>query len=193
MSYNVYLAGLHMVGSVAAAGGEPTVVLLPGDERYRLTVPHLSVRCGTSAETMTVMSPVEFVSTAAESDGASLTLKEPMESLIENHYLAFQLRNGHMVVDTVQSVSVDGEVMTITLATEPEEPVAAGTRVYRFGDTDVPGHFQTTLSADAETEFEAPAPGRFVAGDYGFPFIVHITNSDDQAVFLDAVCAYIDV
>lgn len=193
MSYNVYLAGLQTVGTVAASGTVATVVPLPGDERYRLTVPHLAVRCGATAETLTVMGVVEFGITKGESVGNALTLREPIETLIDNHYVAYHLPDGQIMVDTVQSVSVAGEEMTVNLVSTPAEVVPAGTRLYRFGEPDGENHFRTTLTASAETEFEAPAPGRFIAGDYGYPFVVHITNSDDQSVFLDAVCAYIDV
>lgn len=193
MSYNVYLAGLRTVGTVASSGGEATVIPLPGDERYRLTVPHMAVRCGATAETLTVMGVVEFAATESDSVDNAVVLREPMETLIDNHYVAYHRPDGQMIVDTVLSVSVDDEVMTLNLTSTPDEVIPAGTRIYRFGEPTDGTHFRTTLTADAETEFEAPAPGRFVASDYGYPFVVHITNGDDGSVFLDAICAYIDI
>jgi hypothetical protein len=193
MSYNVYLAGLRTVGTVAASGDEPMVVGLAGDERYRLTVPHMAVRCGTTGETLTVMGVVEFAATESDSEDNAVVLREPMETLIENHYVAYHRPDGEIIVDTVLSVSVEDEVMTLNLTSTPDDVIPAGTRIYRFGEPSDGTHFQTTLTAEAETEFEAPAPGRFVASDYGYPFVVHITNADNESVFLDAICAYIDI
>lgn len=39
---------------------------------------------------------------------------------------------------------------------------------------------------------EALTPGRFIASDDGYPFLVHVTNNNDKPVLLDTALEYID-
>jgi hypothetical protein len=187
MSYRFYAEYLAPIGSKAGSAGVDTVIPVSGCEGLRLTIPQLAVSCGATPQTLTILQ-VEEMDQIAEFNvpGKTLTLESIDIDLADKH-IAIEKEDGTYLFTTV--VSSAAKVHTLTDA-PPADTKLTGT-AFIFCDTDSELAQSAALAANTDYELEAPAPGRFIARDFCFPMIIHITNTTNPTTVRGGAAVYI--
>ncbi|HAK46098.1 MAG TPA: hypothetical protein DCO79_09320 [Spirochaeta sp.] len=187
MSYRFYAEYLAPIGSKVGSAGTDTVIPVPGCEGLRLTIPQLQISCGTTPQTLTILQ-VEEMDQIAEFNvtGKTLTLETIEDDLADKH-IAIEKEDGTFFFTTVASSAA--KVHTLTDA-PPADTKLTGT-AFIFCDTDSELAQTAALAANTENEIEAPAPGRFIARDFCFPLIIHITNTTNPTTVRGGTAVYI--
>lgn len=187
MSYRLYAEHIAPIGSKAGEAGVDTVLPVAGSEGLRLTIPQLQVSCGATPQTLTVLQVQDMDKiTAFNVSGKTLTL-DTMDDDLADLYVAIEKDDGTFFYTTV--ISSAAKVHTLTDA-PPADTKLTGT-AFIFCDTDSELAQSVSLKANTENEFESPAPGRFIARDFCFPLIIHITNTTNPTTVRGGAAVYI--
>jgi len=187
MSYRFYAEYLAPIGSKVGSAGVDTVIPVPGCEGLRLTIPQLAVSCGATPQTLTILQVEEMDQVGAFNvAGKTLTL-ETIDADLEDLYVAIEKEDGTFFFTPVASSIA--KVHTLTDA-PPADTKISGT-VFIFCATGSELSQTVALLANTENELEAPAPGRFIARDFCFPLIIHLTNTTNPATVRGGAAVYI--
>lgn len=192
---NALIRRWNRVGAKTAAAGTPIVVGLdPAGSFGRIIIQRLSVACGATAETLTVMQVLgkDKVTALAAAGQKILKIAEANAlGIAANDYLGLQLADGRIQFSKVTAVgaAVDGEI-PVTVEDNLLNYIEANSGLFYFG-APADGHEQETLAANATTVFEAEY-GYFGANEKGHPILLHINNITNAATLKAVVFPTID-
>ena len=187
MSYRFYAEYLKPIGSKVGTAGTDTVIPIQGHEGLRLTIPRLSVSCGATPQTLTILQVEDMDQVTAFDVGAETITLESIEADLSDKHIAIEKEDGTFLFTTVSATAA--KVQTLNDA-PPADTKLTG-RAFIFCDTNSELAQTEALAANSYNELEAPAPGRYIAADFNFPLIIHITNTTDPATVRGGAAVYI--
>ena len=187
MSYRFYAEHLAPIGSKAGTTAGDTIMPIQGHEGLRLTIPRLTIVCGETPQILTVLQVEDMDQISAFDAGAKTLTLETIEDDLADKHIAIEKEDGTFFFTTV--VSSAAKVHTLT-DEPPADTKIVGT-VFVFCDVDSELAQSEALLANTENELESPAPGRFIARDFNFPLILHITNTTDPTYVRGGAAVYI--
>ena len=189
MGYNVNLERVRNIAGKKEAIGTDILVPIQAENDKRITVPCLLARCGATAQTLTVLQvkSLDYVAAAALGGQNVVTIVESAEDLAGRE-VGIQLADGSWFFSKVTASAAKAQTLADNL---PAEGVAKDARFAIFNLPSEDGNEAIPLSANELANLQAPCPGLFVAEDFGFPVILHLTNETDQAEILGGTVAYI--
>ena len=189
MGYNVNLERVKNIASKTEEVGTEIVVPIQAENDKRITVPCVLARCGATAQTLTVLQvkSMDYVAVAALGGQNKVTISESAEDLT-GRQVGIQLADGSWFFSSVTASAAKEQTLAANL---PEEGAAKDARFAIFNLPSEDGNGVIPLSANELANLQAPCPGLFVAEDFGYPMILHLTNETDQAEILGGTVAYI--
>ncbi|MDC7225202.1 MAG: hypothetical protein PQJ61_00395 [Spirochaetales bacterium] len=187
MSYRFYAEHIKPIGSKEGSAGNDTVIPVSGCEGLRLTIPRLSVSCGATPQVLTVLQVEDMDQISAFDTGGKTLTFDTIETDLADKHIAVEKEDGTFFFTTVTSSAA--KVHTLTDAPPADTKIAGN--VYIFCDTDSELVQTEALAANTENNLEAPAPGRFIARDFCFPLIIHITNTTNPTTVRGGAAVYI--
>lgn len=188
MSYRFYCERVEPIGQKTEAAGTDIVLPVNGYEGMRLTIPFLSVQCAATAQLLSILQVKEYDRISAfNAAEKKITVNQIGEDL-EDIYIAAEKNDGEYFFSKVSDS--EGKVHTVT------DPFQEGTLkpAGRFFVFSSPGDEESqcaVLDAEKVNNLSLDAPGVFVARDFCFPVIIHITNGTNAAKLLAGIAAYI--
>ena len=189
MGYNVNLERVRDIAGRTAAVGTDILVPIQAENDKRITVPCLLARCGATAQTLTVLQvrSLDYVAADAAGGQNKVTIVESAEDLA-GRQAGVQLPDGSWFFTEVTASAAKEQTLSANL---PAGGVAKNARFAIFNLPAEDGNMVIPLDGNGTTKLEAPCPGLFVARDFGFPVILHLTNETNQARILGGTAAYI--
>ena len=189
MGYNVNLERVKNIAGKKEAIGTDILVPIQAENDKRITVPCLLAKCGATAQTLTVLQvkSLDYVAAAALGGQNVVTIVESAEDLT-GRQIGIQLGDGSWFFSEVTATSLKQQALTENL---PADGVEKDARFAIFNLPSEDGNEAIPLAADELANLQAPCPGLFVAEDFGFPVILHLTNDTNPAEILGGTVAYI--
>ncbi|MBI9103752.1 MAG: hypothetical protein JEY99_15155 [Spirochaetales bacterium] len=187
MSYRFNAERVMPIGSKTGSAGVNTIVPVEGCDGLRLTIPHLEVSCGATPQTLTILQVEDQDLITAFDTGSKTITLEAVDDDLEDLHVAIEKEDSSFAFTTVASSAA--KIHTLTDA-PPADTKLTG-RLFIFCTTDGENAQSTALEANTENELTAPAPGRFIARDFCYPLIIHITNATNPATLRGGAAVYI--
>jgi len=189
MGYNVNLERVRNIAGRTEEVGTDIIVPIQAENDKRITVPCLLARCGATAQTLTVLQvkSLDYVAAAALGGQNAVTITESAEDLT-GRQVSVQLADGSWFFSEVTGSDAKAQTLAANL---PAEGAAKDARFAIFNLPAEDGNEVLPLAANELANLQAPCPGLFVAEDFGFPVVLHLTNETNQAEILGGTVAYI--
>jgi len=187
MSYRFYAERVAPIGSKTGSAGVDTIMPLEGCDGLRLTVPHLSISVGETAQTLTILQVEDQdLISAFDGPGKTVTL-ETLDSDLSGRQVALEKSDGSFFFTSVAS----SDEKVHTLAGTPPATTKVTGRLYLFCAPGGELAQSVALEESKNHELSAPAPGRFMARDFCYPLILHLTNTTNPATIRGGSMVYI--
>jgi len=188
MSYRFYPERVEPIGSKAGVADTDMIVPVTGYDGMRVTIPLLSIVTGATAQVLTVLQ-VKVIDTMAEIDsGTKKVTLETIEDDLAGRYAAMETVDGDWFISKVTASAA--KVHTLEDAF-PADGLKVDGRFFLFAPVDDDLNQIVSLEASKETVLSEPAPGRFAAGDYCYPLILHMTNDTNALTLQGGMAVYI--
>ncbi len=187
MSYRFYAERVMPIGSKAGSAGVDTIMPIEGCDGLRLTIPHLSISLGATPQVLTILQVEEQDIIKAFDNAAETITLDTNEEDLEDLHIALEQTDGTWFFTTVASSAA--KVHTLNLA--PPATTKIEGRAFIFCAVDGENAQSVSLSANNNHELSASAPGRFIARDFCYPMILHLTNATNPATVRGGAAVYI--
>ena len=105
MSYRFYAEYLKPIGSKVGTAGTDTVIPIQGHEGLRLTIPRLSVSCGATPQTLTILQVEDMDQVAAFDVGAETITIESIDADLADKHIAIEKEDGTFFFTTVSATA----------------------------------------------------------------------------------------
>lgn len=185
--FNMYAQRIEPIDRATEAAGTAIYSLVEPVQGLKLVIQRLTILNDATAQTLTVMRPLNKVLTtaAAAADQKVINISEDPASIAANDYCVVRLSDGTYQMNKVDSVSS----LAITFTDNWEASILSGAAVWFFGIT-TDGHSQYAIDADSEVTFESDY-GYFVANNTGYPIILSINNATDACIIEGGVALHV--
>ncbi len=189
MSYRFYPERVEPIGNKAGVADTDMIVPVTGYDGMRVTIPQLSILTGATAQVLTVLQVKEIDTMTAIDSGAKEVTLETIEDDLTGRYAAMETVDGDWFISKI-TASAD-KVHTMADAF-PADGLKVTGRFFLFAPVDDELNQIVSLEASKETVLSEPAPGRFVAEDFCYPLILHMTNDTDPLTLQGGMAVYIN-
>lgn len=189
MSYRFLAEQVEPIGKKAGVIGTDKIVLIPGREGLRLTIPYLSFRCGATAQSLhsqqvETQSRIETIN----KDNDKITLEDDLGDLSDRTLIIEKL-DGTWLLTTASATEDKTQTLSQDLAALDLMPEG---RVYLLGEDSYEHNQEYQLTANEETVLQQPAPGFLIARDFCYPLILSFTNTSNAATLQGGTAVYIN-
>lgn len=189
MSYRFYPERVEPIGSKAGVADTDMIVPVTGYDGMRITIPLLSIVTGATAQVLTVLQVKEIDTMTVIDSGAKKVTLETIEDDLADRYAAMETVDGDWFISKVTDTT--DKVQTLEDAF-PADGLKVTGRFFLFSPVVDELNQIVSLEASKETVLSEPAPGRFAAGDFCYPLILHMTNDTDPLTLQGGMAVYIN-
>ena len=190
--FNMYGPRIRPIPSNTAVADTAFLQHLEPMSVYRQVVTRLSILCGATAQTLSVMNALARTTTSAAALISQKVLDLTADPgvgtvagvIASGDYCIVELETGVHQVNKVDSVAT----LAITFIDDFEAAVSKGAKVYFYG-TEGDGHEQVAVASGGETIFES-SEGWFVAKNAGYPLLFHLNNATDACILEGGVVTH---